>query len=156
MDNRKQRPNEQIVELTELDDRSWGLAERFRSRQALQQRTISAPRRPEEEPGIERAWGGLMRRKSAEQKRHEAWLREQHWNGTEADYARSWGLALEVSGVRDSIQAVNMEEQELRSVHPHSLAAAIGQELILDSAARIRDLNTEANAFFRRKAFRDR
>jgi len=81
---------------------------------------------------------------------------EQYYDGELTAYTRSWALALEASGIRDSVQAVGMEEQLLQALPPGSLAAAIGEELVLDSAARIRDLNTEANAYFRQRAFRER
>ena len=147
------RAEDQVIEVVQAGDRRQGLIQRYRQRQEVQQRTVAVPGRPQEEAGDVEAWGGLRRRKSAELRRHQAQMQETYRAAQRANYAREWGLALEVHGVQTSIRAIEMEEQELMRTHPQSLGAEIGEQLVLDSAARIRDMNTEAQESFRRKAF---
>ena len=154
MEHRTDRADEPIIEIMEPGDQRRGLVERFRTRQDVQQRTVAVPRRPDVEPGEERALGGLIRRKSAEHKRHEQEMNRAYFAGIELDYKRRWALALEVQGVNDSIQAVQLEETLLQGLPPQSVTAVIGEELVFESIGRIKEINNDASDDFRKHVFR--
>jgi hypothetical protein len=139
-----------IVDLVPTEVRPGKLRQSYQQRQELQRYASSLPERPTAEPGEERGRFGI-RRRSADQTRHESELRRIYWETRRLGYTIDAATALEHHGFRRGISAIASEEELLGNAEPDSLTAALGSDLIVDSAERIRGTITAVQTHFRRE-----
>ncbi len=148
MNNDEYREN--MLPFTTGQDRQQQLIERYRQRQEMQRRSVPAPSRPEHEPGDIRTWWG-GRRESTALQRHHARMDGIYYVARQAAYTLESVMALEYYSVTIATQTIAAEEQELLMTDPNSLTGEIAEQMLLDSAERIRLASTEIQENFRRK-----
>lgn len=133
------------------EDRQQQLIERYRKRQELQRHRVPVPRRPEHEPGDIRTWWG-GRRESAALQRHHTHMDGIYHAARQAAYTQESVMALEYYGFKTAVQTIAAEEGELLTTDPNSLTGQIAEQMLLDSAERIRVASTDIQEDFRRKS----
>jgi hypothetical protein len=131
-------------------ERQQQLVDRYRERQKMQLRNVPAPGRPEHEAGDIRTWWGGKRESPALQ-RHHGRMDGIYYAARQAAYVQESVLALEYYGFVTSVRTIEAEQQELSATDPNSLAGQIAEEMLLDSAERIRLASTDIQSDFRRK-----
>lgn len=132
------------------EERQQQLQERYRQRQEIQRRNIPVPSRPEREPADIRTWWG-GRRESTALQRHHARMDGIYHAARQAAYTQEWVMALEYYGFNTAVRTVAAEERELLETNPNSLTGQIAEQMLLDSADRIRTASTDIQEDFRRK-----
>ncbi|MGZ3616273.1 MAG: hypothetical protein ACXWOL_05290 [Ktedonobacteraceae bacterium] len=142
--------NDKLQPFPTEEERQEQLLQRYRQRQEMQRRTIPVPGRPEREPGDIRTWWGGKRESSALQ-RHHARMDGIYHAARQAGYTQEWVLALEYFGFATAMRTVAAEERELLETDPNSLTGQIAEQMLLDSADRIRIASTDIQEDFRRK-----
>jgi hypothetical protein len=131
-------------------ERQQQLVDRYRERQKMQLRNVPAPGRPEHEAGDIRTWWGGRRQSSALQ-RHHGRMDGIYYAARQAAYVQESVLALEYYGFVTSVRTIEAEQQELSTTDPNTLAGQIAEEMLMDSAERIRIASTDIQTDFRRK-----
>jgi hypothetical protein len=147
--NKEYRDN--VLAFAPEEERKQQLVERYRQRQEIQQRTVPVPSRPEREPGDIRTWWG-GRRESAALQRHHARMDGIYHAARQAGYTQESMMALEYYGFTSAMRTIAAEERELMTTDPSSLTGQIAEQMLLDSAERIRIGTTDIQEDFRRKA----
>ena len=132
------------------EERQQQLVERYHQRQEMQRRNIPVPGRPEHEPADLRTWWG-GRRNSAALQRHHARIDGIYHAAKQAGYTQESVMALEYFGFSTAMRAIAAEERELMTTDPNSLTGQIAEQMLLDSAERIRIASTDIQEDFRRK-----
>jgi hypothetical protein len=148
MNNNEYR--EKVLPFSTGEDRHQQLIERYRQRLEMQRRSVPAPSRPEHEPGDIRTWWG-GRRESTVLQRHHARMDGIYYAGRQAAYTQESVMALEYYGFTTAMRTIAAEEQELLTTDPNSLTGQIAEQMLLDSAERIRVASTEIQEDFRHK-----
>ena len=131
-------------------ERQQQLVSRYHERQRMQLRQVPAAGRPEREVGDIRTWWG-GRRESPALQRHHGRMDGIYYATRQAAYVQESALALEYYGVVTAIRTIAAEEQEILATDPNSLTAQIAEQMLFDSAERIRTATTDIQADFRRK-----
>lgn len=142
---------EKVLPFTSEEERQRQLVERYRQRQEMQRRSVTAPSRPEHEPGDIRTWWG-GRRESAALQRHHSLMDGIYYAARQSAYTQESVMALEYYGFITAMRTIAAEEQELLTTDPHSLTGQIAEQMVLDSAERIRVASTDIQESFRHKA----
>ncbi len=132
------------------DERKQQLIERYRQHQGMQRRSIPAPIRPERAAADRRTWWGA-RRESPALQRHHARMDGIYYAARQASYTQESVIALEYYGFNTALRTIAAEECELLGTDPNSLSGQIAEQMLLDSAERIRMASTEIQQDFRRK-----
>jgi hypothetical protein len=147
--NEEYRDN--LVQFTSEEGRQHQLIERYRQRQEIQKRSVPAPGRPEHESGDLRTWWGGRRESSALQ-RHHAQMDGIYYAARQAAYTQEAYMSLEYYGFTAAVRTIAVEERELLMTDQNSLTGQIAEQMLLDSAERIRVSSTEIQENFRRKS----
>ena len=132
------------------EERQSQLVEHYRQRQEMQRRSIPVPSRPEHEPADIRTWWGGKRESTALQ-RHHAKIDGIYYTARQAAYTQDSVMALEYHGFTTAMLTIAAEERELMTTDRNSLTAQIAEQMLLDSADRIRVASTDIQEDFRRK-----
>jgi hypothetical protein len=140
-----------LVPFASEEGRQQQLVERYRQRQEIQKRSVPATGRPEHEPGDIRTWWG-GKRESAALQRHHARMDGAYYAARQAAYTQEAVMSLEYFGFTTAVQTIAAEERELLTTDPKSLTGQIAEQMLLDSAERIRMASTEIQEDFRRKS----
>jgi hypothetical protein len=74
-----------------------------------------------------------------------------YYAARQAAYTQESALALEYYGFATAMRTIAAEEQELLTTDPNSLTGQIAEQMLLDSAERIRIASTDIQTDFRRK-----
>lgn len=143
---------EKVLPFSSEEDRQQQLVERYRQRQETQRRSVTTPNRPEREPGDIRTWWGV-RRESVGLQRHHTRMDGIYYAARQASYTQESVMALEYYGFTTAMRTIAAEEQELLMTDPNSLTGQIAEQMLLDSAERIRVASTDIQQDFRHKAF---
>jgi hypothetical protein len=148
--NEEYRGDDKVLPYVSEAERQQQLVDRYRERQKMQLRNVPAPGRPEHEDGDIRTWWG-GRRESPALQRHHGHMDGIYYAARQAAYVQESVLALEYYGFVTSVRTIEAEQQELSATDPNSLAGQIAEEMLLDSAERIRLASTDIQTDFRRK-----
>ena len=148
--NEEYRGDDKVLPYVSEAERQQQLVDRYRERQKMQLRNVPAPGRPEHEAGDMRTWWG-GRRQSPALQRHHGRMDGIYYAARQAAYVQESVLALEYYGFVTSVRTIEAEQQELSTTDPNSLAGQIAEEMLLDSAERIRLASTDIQSDFRRK-----
>jgi hypothetical protein len=141
---------DKLLPFVSEDKRKQHLIERYRQSQEIQRRGIPAPSRPERAPADIRTWWGV-RRESAGLQRHHARMDGIYYAARQASYTQESVMALEYYGFNAAMRTIAAQERELMETDPNSLSCQIAEQMLLDSAERIRMASTEIQEAFRRK-----
>jgi hypothetical protein len=142
---------EKLLPFTSGGERQQQLVERYRQRQEMQRHSIPEPSRPEHEPGDIRTWWG-GRRESTALQRHHTRMDGIYYAARQAAYTQESVMALEYYGFTTAMRTIAAEEQDLLTTDPNSLTGQIAEQMLLDSAERIRVASTDIQEDFRRKS----
>jgi hypothetical protein len=142
--------SEDVLPSIAKNGRQQRLVERYRQLQELQRRSVPASSHPEREPGDIRTWLGL-RRESPALQRHHARMDGIYYAARQAGYTLESVMALEYYSFTTAMHTIAAEERELLTTDPESLTGQIAEQMLLDSAERIRTASTEIQENFRRK-----
>lgn len=148
--NEEYRSRDKVLPYVTDAERQQQLVDRYRERQQMQLRNVPAPVRPEHEAGDMRTWWG-GRRESMPLQRHHGRMDGIYYAARQAAYTQESALALEYYGFATAMRTIAAEEQELLTTDPDSLTGQIAEQMLLDSAERIRITSTEIQTNFRRK-----
>jgi len=124
--------------------------EQYRLRGEIQQRAVQVPDDPKPEQGDIRTWLG-GRKQSPQVQRHNALMAATRRAREHAQHVLDSGVYLEYHGFKSSLQGISAEEQELLATDGNSLAGVVGEQMFVDSAERMRQLNTDVQEHFRGK-----